>query len=1207
MITCDNTKTIYDLINRAGEEFQDRIYLRYEDQGAVFDVSYEQFTMECEAVMAWIQEQNLRYGHTVKVGLMGSSSHQYLVMLLGTMAAGAVAVPLDVQLSLDTFSDNLNRSEVDVVFYDHVHEPLVKDTFSRCPKLKEAYSFQNAWHEPCFDEVMSEYIGCKPDPEKLKIDDPAKKLAMILFTSGTTGRGKGVMLSQQNLVDNIFCTTDQGHPEKEVYLNILPIHHVFCINGDVLIVMRYGSTLCLNRDMAKLAAHIQLFQPSVIRMVPMVAKTLYNRIALMKRQDPERPITSVRTEVLGGQLHKLICGGGYLDPELAANFRNIGISIAQGYGMSECSPKIAAPDWNRTDKVASVGKIVDRCEVRIVDGEIQAKSPSVMMGYYGEPEKTAEAITEDGWLRTGDIGYVDDEGFLYLTGRKKNLIILSNGENVAPEQIERMFADDRLVDEILVYGEDDVITAEIYPNFKYAEAAGIKDLETVLNEIVKKHNNELESYKRIMRVRFREVPFPKTSSKKIIRSQYFSQKKKEEEELANVKAPENELQSRIYEAVAAVLGHRRFGIDTDFYEAGLDSMGSVLLLTDLHDHLKIDLTLSELMEHASIEKLEAFSKEKSDKPQVDYTKREVYPLTGLQQYFAYVMRGNTTANLPFLYKLDPSIDLTRLKAAIEQLLNVHPELKDIIQPDGGIYKNFRHDEARVEIPVRTLSDPEWKITRKNLVQPYMYTEGEPLYHIAIYRTESANYLFFDVAHIMGDGMTMNILIEDLNKLYLGENVAPEEYTFYEYILDEKAREEQGLRAKYIEYFTELMKDCRIRRSILTRKNCYDLEHGYNAQIKKRLPDLNMKEVKAFCRQSGVSENVLFLTAFNYCISLFSNTEDTISSSIHSGRTDSRWNRLAGPLFLTYMFRCKTVAHEKTTDLLRRCGRQIMETMQCHISTLHADEMFFQYQGDILELNEIGGMPAERQTITLDSLPFHLQIMSDPKGYYYILRFWENRFDEKQLKIFMTCYETIISAMLTEPSARRLKYHLSETLYPLHYTVTAGELNREAGCDLLTDTSDDQQVKVYVFNRECRKQPFGAWGELFVLDHPTGGYTDMIKNPYGSGTLYNTGRTARILPDGTIDFLEQGGRTVLQEGVRGRNYLNLKKLETVLAGLSGVETAEAGICYGGNNQMLLYAELGVSDDSVDESAVQNAAREALGEAHVPQLIQITKIH
>jgi hypothetical protein len=147
----------------------------------------------------------------------------------------------------------------------------------------------------------------------------------------------------------------------------------------------------------------------------------------------------------------------------------------------------------------------------------------------------------------------------------------------------------------------------------------------------------------------------------------------------------------------------------------------------------------------------------------------------------------------------------------------------------------------------------------------------------------------------------------------------------------------------------------------------------------------------------------------------------------------------------------------------------------------------------------------------------------------------------------------------------------------------------------------------VFNRECRKQPFGAWGECFVLDHPTGGYTDRIKNPYGEGTLYNTGRTARILPDGSLDFLEHGGRTVLQEGVRGRNYLNLEKLEAVLKGLPGVVSAEAGTCYGGSNQILLYAEITISDDTIDESAVQNAAREALGEAHVPQLIQITKVH
>jgi hypothetical protein len=654
--------------------------------------------------------------------------------------------------------------------------------------------------------------------------------------------------------------------------------------------------------------------------------------------------------------------------------------------------------------------------------------------------------------------------------------------------------------------------------------------------------------------------------------------------------------------VAAVLGHRRFGIDTDFYAAGLDSMGSVLLLTDLHEHLKMSLTLTELMEHASVEKLEAYSKEEKNRPSVDYSKRDVYPLTGLQQYFAYVMRGNTTANLPFLYKLDDAIDPCRLKTAIEDLLDIHPELKDIIQPENGIYQNFRHDELRADIPIHHLTDAQWEEVRPELVKPYLYTEGELLYHIGIYETPSANYLFFDVAHIMGDGMTMNILIEDLNKLYLGEHVAPEEYTFYEYILDEKAREEQGIRQKNLDYFAELMKDSRISRSILTRKDCYDLEHGHNAQLKKHFSGLNMKEVKAFCRQSGVSENVLFLTAFNYCISLFSNSSDTISSSIHSGRTDSRWNRLAGPLFLTYMFRCKTVAHETVPELLRRCGRQIMETMQCHISNLHADEMFFQYQGDILELNEIGGLPAERQQITLDALPFHLQIMSDPKGYYYILRFWENRFDTQQMELFLKCYEIIVSSMLTETSVRRLKYHLPEMMYPLHYTIRAGELNREAGRTLVANVNDNDMLKVYVFNEECRKQPFGAWGELFVMDHPTNGAIDTIANPYGKGILYRTGRTARILPDGSLDFLENGGRCVLQESVRGRNFLNLFKLEEVLMTLPGVDKAVAGLRYGGNNQMLLAADLFCSKEAPDDSTIQDAARKALGDVYIPQLIR-----
>lgn len=1199
MITFENTKTIRDLVQRAGQDHGDHVFLRYEEAEVVYDVTYRTFAQECAAIAAWTNAQDKRLGHKVKVGLMGSSSHHYLAVMLGVMSNGNVAVPLDIQMNVETFSDCLNRSDVDILFYDWDHKALVDGIRDRCPGVSGYYSLQHGRHVPCSDNILKEYQG-----QSVKARVSEEDCAMILFTSGTTGRGKGVMLSNRNLIDNTFCTTDLESPEKEVYLNVLPIHHVFCINGDVLIVMRYGSTLCLNRDMSKLAAHIQLFQPSVIRMVPMIAKTLYNRIAIMARQNRARSMNEIRREVLGNQLHKIVSGGGYLAPELAANYNRIGISIAQGYGMSECAPKISAPDWSRPDKVASVGKVVDRCQVRIVDGEIQVKSPSVMMGYYKEPDKTAEVMTEDGWLCTGDIGYVDEENFLYLTGRKKNLIILSNGENVAPEQLENLFEDDRVIEDILVFGEDDMVTAEIYPNFKYIEVAGITDVESVISEIVKKHNQDLPTYKRILKFRIRETPFAKTSSKKIIRSQYFNQKQTEKEQLGSVRRPETELQKQLYERVETVLGHQRFGIDTDIYEAGLDSLGSVMLLSDLYDRMGVSMTLGDLMGHKTILELEAFLKEEKQEERVDYTAREVYPLTNLQLYFAYVMRGNTTANLPFLFKLDPQVDIQRLKKAVEDVFDVHPELKTVIQMGEKGYANFRQDQRRMEVPVVHLTDSQWQEQKEKLLVPYLYNQGDLLCHTAIYVTESASYLFFDLAHIMGDGMTMNMLFGDINALYAGRELPVESYTFYEYILDEKDRDARGLRAENERYFTELMKDFRIRKSILNRKDYHDLGAGENAVLRARFAGLNRRNIQAFCRKYGVSENVMFLTAFNYCIGIFSNEKDTVSSSIHSGRTDSRWNRVAGPLFLTYFFRYTNVPHETVPQLLQRSGRQIMETMGCYISNLHADEMFFQYQGDILNIDEIGGFPAERMHMQLDSLPFHLQVMSDKKGYYYELRYWENRFDRQQLKIFMGCLEVIVEAMLEEPSVRRLKKHLPVTLFPVHYHIEAGKVNQEAGAVLIDDVTPDTRVKAYVFDEYCRKQPFGAWGNLYIMDHPTVGWQDKITNPYGAGILYQTGRTARILPDGSLDFLENGGRCVMNESITGRNFLELYKLEETLRRYEGICRAEAYVRYGEGNKLVLTADV-CGKEEPDQEKLKAWLEEQCGKGLVPGEIRFVR--
>ncbi len=1176
MITYESIKTIADLVKGAGETHGERVFIRYEHEDVVKDVTFAQFAKSAAAVAGWAMAKDEELGHKIRVGVMGGSSYQYLTVLLGIMANGNVIVPLDVQLDVKSLAEYTNHADLDYLFYDYDYEEKVQGAAEMCPELKGIISLQKRKHVPCVRGIWAEYEQCEIN----KQIDP-KECAMLLFTSGTTGKGKGVLLSHENLIDNVFCTEDDGHPENEIYMNVLPVHHIFCLNGDFLLALRYGNVLCLNQDMTKLASHIQLFQPTVIRMVPMMAKTLYNRIAVLREQYKDKSIEEIKSLVLGKGLHKIVSGGGYLAPELAKCYNDIGIKIAQGYGMSECSPKISAPDWNRPDKVASVGKLVARCEIRIVDNEIQVKSPSVMMGYYKDPEETAKTITEDGWLRTGDLGYVDEEGFLFFTGRSKNLIILSNGENVAPEQLENMFNDETLIEDILVFGEDDKICAEVYPNFQLAEALGIEDLEVAVWEIIQKHNEDLPSYKRILQSYVRYIPFEKTSSRKIIRGKFFEQKKKLKEEVASLRLPENDVQQTIYNAVAESLGHQKFGVDTDFYEAGLDSFGSILLLTNLYERMQLSITLSELSQNATVEKLEAFSKANKDTG-VDYTVREVYPLTGLQTYFGYILRGNTTSNIPFLFKLDVGVDINRLKKAVEDVFEIHPELKNVIQPaPEGMLINIRDDSREINIPIIRMTEEEFEKEREGLIKVFTYTEGEPLFHSAIYATEQANYFFFDLAHIIGDGMSINIIFEDINALYLGKEVKKQSYTMYEYVLDDLALNENGGAGRDVEYCLKNTADLKISKVILTRKDCYDLDKSMNQVIRKDFASISKKKVLAFCQKYGVSENVLFLTAFNYCVSVFANDDDIVTTSIHSGRTDSRWNRIVGPLFKTYYYRYTRKPHETVPELLQKSAKQILKTMDCMISNLHADEMFIQYQGDILNIDEIGGLPAERQKVQLDALPFHLNIYAKNKGYTYELRYWENRFDKEMLEVFMRCYEAIIQAMMTEVSVRRVKKYISDCEKPKHFYIEAGLINEEAGYELIPNVSKDTKVKPYILDDSCIKKPFGGWGDLYILDYETKDYVDYMENPYGDGTLYQTGRIARITPAGKVEFLEDAGRTVMVESVMGRLFVDLYKVEQVLCQCNGVTSAKAYTYYGEDNGIHVGAEItGVSDDDVE---------------------------
>ena len=380
-----------------------------------------------------------------------------------------------------------------------------------CPGIKAYVALQA--HEGA-ENVLTEILE-KYDEAQI-YDIPSESLASIVYTSGTTGKAKGVMLTHGNLIDNAMCQDNESSTE-DTLLSVLPIHHVYCFACDILLSLRYGATVCVNDAMMRIAQNLKLFRPTIILLVPMIAETILKQINAAAKAKG-LPAKAVAQAFFGGRLKGIYSGGAYLAPEIIKAYGEFGIPIAQGYGMTECSPRIATADFNNASMLGDVGAIVNGCEVKIVEGEIVVKSPSVMQGYYKFPEATAEALDADGWLHTGDLGYAED-GRLYITGRKKNLIILSNGENVSPEELENKFAAIDLAAEVLVYAEEGYITAEILPNLEMCP--DIDEAAAKLNEIIKEINTTLPSSKTIRRLRVRDKEFDKTTSRKIKRTQAY--------------------------------------------------------------------------------------------------------------------------------------------------------------------------------------------------------------------------------------------------------------------------------------------------------------------------------------------------------------------------------------------------------------------------------------------------------------------------------------------------------------------------------------------------------------------------------------------------------------------------------------------------------------------------------------------------------------
>ena len=1098
--------TIRELVEASGREYREHPVLRWLEDGVITDETFGQFSEQCRSLTAWVAKISRELGHPARVAMMSPNTPLYVKLFMGVMCGGGIAIPMDPQMKENTICGCMNKAEVDIYVRDDSIQVDTDQLLRNVPTLREILKMD------AIPELIEAHKDCTEAIEVTSAD-----CATIIFTSGTTGEEKGVMLSNGNLIDNIFCT-NQG--KSNVKLNILPLHHVFCINADVLLCFANRATLCMNGNATKLVENLQLFQPNIVNMVPMVAQGLYNRLLQLAKTEGKDPI-EMKERIFGAGLQKIVAGGAHLPSELVAKYQALNIFLCQGYGMSECSPSISSPNLFRKDKAHTAGKVVFRCKTRVVEGELQVKSPSVMMGYVNAPELTAQVITEDGWLRTGDIGYEDEEGYLHITGRKKNLIILANGENVSPEQIEKLLLDRQIIKQALVYGEGNTIVAEIFPDDGYVSQYGIADVRSTIDGVVEEVNAELPSHKKVMKHLIRITPMQTTSSGKIVRSQRASKADLLAEDVQELRMPENPVQQKLWDCVAGVLNRQDFGIDTDIFTIGMDSLSCITALACFADEMDFQLELDAMLKARTVLLLEQAYHNRKEKVQADYTPRPVYPLTNLQKYFAYLIKGNTTANIPALFKLSPQVDLNRLTDAIRQLFEVHPVLNNVVQNvEKKGYVNCRNDSRPVAVPCVTLTPDQWSSKLASLIRPYLYTANEPLYHIELYRVGEDQYLFFDIAHIISDGVTLGILMQDLNRLYCGEKVRPESYSFYEYMVDCAEKEKSGELARQCRNFKERFAHCRIDRSILNRKGHQDLTYQEDGLLYGAFPLLSAGKVKDFCRENRVSENTLFLTAFHYCLTIFHDQDQVVSSSINHGRTDSRWQNIVGCLFKTYNCQFTFRPEQTVLDMLQEAGRELLDILSYNLDNYRADEMLFQYQGTTLQVDELGGMPVETIPLPLNALPFHLNVHQKGQQFIYDFRYWKNRFDEAQLILFLKVYEQTVLAIVDGKQIARPETYLPASVYPGEVVLPSGE-------------------QVVVRSRYGDLQPYGAWGMLYLNGQ-------------------STGRTARILLDDTVDYLEESGRCVLMEGFAGRSFPDLQKLENALNAYPGIRNAKCGL-------------------------------------------------
>ena len=555
------------------ESWGDRTIYVWKEKGETKSLTYTEFTTMVYRFADGLLRTcgshdpalSVSLNENIRIGIIGETSPYWVASYLAVLLAGGVAIPMDKELDPAVTGEFLASVDAIGLIHSGSFNTTFQDLPAGHPSVKFTVSFDKAEDAPetclAFGDVLAMGDAAGADFDAIRqalLDLPIDntRLAEMLFTSGTTGSSKCVMLCQKNIyaaVTSADATVD--FTEDDVIVSVLPIHHTYELCC-MMAAINLGMKVCINDSLRHVLNSFKEYKPTGLVLVPLFVNTMYKKIlSEAKRSGKDKALAGglklagvlnkmgidvseklfgdVRA-AFGGNLKKIICGGAAMDPSLIPVFESFGISLYEGYGITECSPLVAVTPYFRR-KCGSIGPSVPCCEVRItgsvltddghITGEIQVKGDNVMLGYYNNPDANAAAFTDDGWFRTGDVGYMDKDGYITITGRMKSVIVLDNGKNVFPEEIEEYLEKIELITESVVVGREEEdgstkLTAVIFPNqacFEEKFAGQDTDIYKEIQKEITNLNKKLPSFKQIHKLEFRKTEFEKTSSKKIKR------------------------------------------------------------------------------------------------------------------------------------------------------------------------------------------------------------------------------------------------------------------------------------------------------------------------------------------------------------------------------------------------------------------------------------------------------------------------------------------------------------------------------------------------------------------------------------------------------------------------------------------------------------------------------------------------------------------